>query len=476
MGRLLTMLEEAAEMEEDRLAIAEGSDRITYGQLVQEVRRLAEVIAADHPVTYGLVMDQSVPSVLLLLALLESGHDVLPLDELQTTSDLWRIERICPISRWLVPDSKANQYEAKLKEGRWLRYSDCVVGDQRAAKDSGHASGSQREAVLYQLTSGTTGESKLARLTLATVQREGKVYRDWFGYERADRVVLTAPLNHLYGLSGGLFAALCASCTLIVCRRPTPRKTIRLVRDYGATILLGVPQLYQLLSDSQLLCAADCSRMRFAICAGGPLPIDVPAKYEAKVQHRILQVYGSTETGVVAAHHPQRTYATGCSGELLPHVQAWVQEEERLAVASPSLFAGYVTADGDENPVQHGAYVTDDLATIKQGHVYLRGRRPKFINVAGRKVNPREIEEVCRHIPSIHDVNVFGQPDQLHGEIIVAHFVADAPIAMKELKSYLRLHLADYKVPHRIQQVDQLKQAWKERYASTESGDGGDSQ
>ncbi|GIQ69344.1 class I adenylate-forming enzyme family protein [Xylanibacillus composti] len=494
MGQLLAMLEEAADLDGHRLAVAEGNARITYEELAQQIRRLTAELQRGRPSVYGLVMDQTLPSVLLLLALLESGHAVLPVDDLLTPSELQRIGLVGQVQGWVVPDRQTSlgaqgerEEEQRIPYSRFFRDETAYAGTGTAIPDReqgtdgsnprGHAScrlnsmnNSGHSPILYQLTSGTTGEPKLARLAWRTVLREGSVYSDWFGYHAADIVVLTAPLNHLYGLSAGLFASLCARSTLVICRRPTPRKAIRLVHDCGATILIGVPQFYQLMSDVHQPAQADRRQMRFAVSAGGPLPLELPRAYEKKWGHRLLQVYGSTETGAVAAQHPARTYEAACTGELLPGVRAWIHEEQRLVVQSPSLFSGYVTAGGEENPITDGSYVTDDLAVLSQGRVYLQGRLPKFINVAGRKVNPREVEEACRDMPGISEVSVYGKPDQLHGEIIVARIAADKSLSIREIKAYLRRHLADYKVPHLIERAERLARTWKERYAVEEEG------
>jgi len=55
----------------------------------------------------------------------------------------------------------------------------------------------------------------------------------------------------------------------------------------------------------------------------------------------------------------------------------------------------------------------------------LTGRVSSFINVAGRKVQPEEVESVLRQMPGVADVRVLGASDAVRGEQIVACLVPD---------------------------------------------------
>ena len=58
------------------------------------------------------------------------------------------------------------------------------------------------------------------------------------------------------------------------------------------------------------------------------------------------------------------------------------------------------------------------------GRLALAGRVSAFINVAGRKVHPGEVERVLRSIPGVADARVIAAPDARRGEQIVACIVA----------------------------------------------------
>ena len=73
-----------------------------------------------------------------------------------------------------------------------------------------------------------------------------------------------------------------------------------------------------------------------------------------------------------------------------------------------------------------GGFLTGDYgAWDAGGRLTLRGRVSSFVNVAGRKVHPDEVEHVLRDMPGITHVRVVAAPDAKRGQQIVACIVAN---------------------------------------------------
>ena len=90
-----------------------------------------------------------------------------------------------------------------------------------------------------------------------------------------------------------------------------------------------------------------------------------------------------------------------------------------------------------------------------EGYLYLTGRKSFTIIVGGINVYPREIEDVLSTHPSVHDVAVFGVPDDEYGEQVKAVVepaagVEPGPALERELIEHCRTHLATYKLPRTI--------------------------
>jgi hypothetical protein len=79
----------------------------------------------------------------------------------------------------------------------------------------------------------------------------------------------------------------------------------------------------------------------------------------------------------------------------------------------------------------------------------LVGRASSFVNVAGRKVQPEEVERILRDMPGIRDVRVVAAPDPRRGQQIVACIVADpaAQVGVLDVRRFCSARLASYKIP-----------------------------
>jgi long-chain acyl-CoA synthetase len=81
------------------------------------------------------------------------------------------------------------------------------------------------------------------------------------------------------------------------------------------------------------------------------------------------------------------------------------------------------------------------------------GRKKDMVNVRGLNVYPREIEEVLYRHPSIREAAVIGIPDPHKGEVPKGYIVLkeSASLTSHDIVVYLRQHLADYKIPRKIE-------------------------
>jgi acyl-CoA synthetase (AMP-forming)/AMP-acid ligase II len=95
------------------------------------------------------------------------------------------------------------------------------------------------------------------------------------------------------------------------------------------------------------------------------------------------------------------------------------------------------------------------------GTVHLLGRGSQCINTGGEKVYPEEVEEILKLHPSVADAAVVGLPDERFGQAVTA-LVEPLPghsIDTAALIAHTRLHLAAYKAPKQILEVDTLARA-----------------
>jgi acyl-CoA synthetase (AMP-forming)/AMP-acid ligase II len=105
-----------------------------------------------------------------------------------------------------------------------------------------------------------------------------------------------------------------------------------------------------------------------------------------------------------------------------------------------------------------GWFNTGDLVEVDGEWIRILGRQSEIINVGGQKVYPAEVESVLLQMPNVHDVMVLGEKNPITGQIVVAKFNLEQPESLTDLKKrvreYCRDRLASYKMPAKIEIVD----------------------
>jgi acyl-CoA synthetase (AMP-forming)/AMP-acid ligase II len=103
--------------------------------------------------------------------------------------------------------------------------------------------------------------------------------------------------------------------------------------------------------------------------------------------------------------------------------------------------------------------IPGDFAMVEpDGSVHLLGRGSNCINTGGEKVWPEEVEGVLKQHPTVFDAVVVGVPDLRWGQQVAAIVQprAGCNVTLGELAEHCRRSLARYKVPRRLQLVDEV--------------------
>ncbi|MEU4210427.1 class I adenylate-forming enzyme family protein [Streptomyces sp. NPDC026206] len=315
-----------------------------------------------------------------------------------------------------------------------------------------------RSAVL-QLTSGSTGEPKIARQTLGNTLTGGALYRDLHKVTEADTLFAMVPLAHSFGLVGALATALVTGAGLMTMSRFTPGAVLEGLRG-GATVLLGTPLVYELIAPV-LPRDATGTRVRTALSSGGPLTPRLGGAVTERLGVPVHQIYGSTETGLIACQYDRpEPWPGNCAGVMAPGVQwrlrtgesSWaVHGRGRLFVRTATMFLGH--QGSTTSPLLDDGFLeSGDLVEVDEGgHVTVLARKDTFVNVGGRKVNPRRVERVVAGHPAVREAFVYGRAAARDGEeeihaALVLHPGADTG----EIARFCRSRLMPYEVPHHI--------------------------
>jgi long-chain acyl-CoA synthetase len=184
----------------------------------------------------------------------------------------------------------------------------------------------------------------------------------------------------------------------------------------------------------------------------------------------VRQLYGTTETGVIAIQSPDTPFQPGIAGRVVASAEVRILDERggclglscngEVAVRGPGVFTGYLNQpDLNRELFRDGFFRTGDLGRQDaSGTLILCGRSKTVINLGGIKVDPAEIEGVLREMPEVRDCTVRGVYDAWQGEIVAAS-IGVRPgftLSRQAVVAHCRRRLAEFKIPRQIEFVDAI--------------------
>lgn len=392
----------------------------------------------------------------VLLALFRGRHIVLPLGRHMETAELEQALEACRASAILVLEGD----QPKLKP--------------RAQIAPVEFSGPQPD--LLKLTSGTTAAPRAIRFRAAQLLADCENICATMGFAERDLNFGVIPFSHSYGFSNLLTPLIARGVPLVASEDRIPRAILNDLARSRATVFPGMPVFYQKLAELEP--AHELPHLRLCISAGAPLTPEVGARFTAKYSRRIHTFYGSSECGGIGYDRADSgDYLPGFSGEPMLGVEVERSAENvgTISVRSAAVGDGYFPND-EPATLGGGRFVPGDLIRWTEQGMFIEGRASDLINIAGRKLNPAEVEQRIRDFPGVREAVVFGVPSPLRGEEPVACVVAQAGVEAASVLRFCHAKLSQWQVPKDVWIVPEIptnergkvsRRALAERYVQT---------
>jgi acyl-CoA synthetase (AMP-forming)/AMP-acid ligase II len=319
----------------------------------------------------------------------------------------------------------------------------------------------ESEGLLLRLTSGSTRASRVVIASEDNLFCDGRHIIDGMGIGPGDVGLATIPLAHAYGMGNLLLPLLLQGTTLVLRDSFLPAQWTADIRSFGVTAFPSVPFIFDCLRRMGES-AAPLAKIRLCITAGAPIPVQTLQHFKDQLGIKIHSLYGTSETGGITFDASDAVGDMVSVGTPLPEttvslvaVDGTDGPEGRIKVQGTAVARRYAhdIPSGDRSPefIDDG-FLTSDLATFApDGHLRLLGRVSEFINVAGRKVQPREVERVIGELPGVVHVSVFGVDRGVRGEELVACVYRRGPdLTAAQIRSHCAAVLSPYRVPKRV--------------------------
>ena len=319
-------------------------------------------------------------------------------------------------------------------------------------------------SVVLKLTSGSTHLPKAAIAAEMHLVNDGRHIIEAMGIEPTDINFTCVPLSHSYAIGNVVMPLLWQGTRVALQPSFNPAQFVRNVTDSGATVFPGVPFMFERIKSLEPIERLPAS-LRLLITAGARIDADTVSWFRRHLDRKVHSFYGSSETGGIAYDDAEDVSDPLHVGRAMPETTIAIRQSKRQPAAGRIFVEGNAVASGyayaESDPVSafsDGGFLTGDLGYLDgTGRLVLTGRVSPLVNVAGRKVDPAEVERRLLELPGIADAQVLGISCDTRGQQVVAFLVrTDAALTPLAIRQRCAETLSTHKIPRRFVFVDRF--------------------
>jgi long-chain acyl-CoA synthetase len=325
------------------------------------------------------------------------------------------------------------------------------------------------EATIFY-TPGVLGRQKGVVHTHASIMGTPPIISASIQRRREDVIIDLVPFSYLFGLFEVLFGSIITGSTIVLIPNFTPRAVLEAVEKERGSIIFGVPAMYNTLVmvRDEIVGRYDLSSLRSAVTAGAKSFPEIMKALEDKFGLSFYEIYGLTETSAVSINtfNSRKAGTVGkpiCGIKILDDSGKEVPRGEigEAVFNAPWVMKGYYKApEVTAQVLKDGWFYTGDLVRMDEEGYLEYVEKKSFIIVAssGLKISPSEVEFVLVSHPSVAEAACVGIDNGCGGQIPTAFVVLKEGqhTTAKELSDLCSQRLADFKLPKRVEFVDNI--------------------
>jgi long-chain acyl-CoA synthetase len=453
--------------------------KITYKEFIDNSRSIASYLIRSgikKGDRIAIISDNRPGWCAAYMAILMAGGIAVPID-MQLGSDEIRNLLIDSETKIVFYSSKTEANVLKAVEGTHIKDMDLDTASftHLPIHPFTHSPITPEDTASIIYTSGTTGKPKGVMLTHYNFCSDAEALIEAGVVTENDNVLSILPLHHTYPFMCTFLVPIFLGAAITYSPSLKGPDIVSSVKDNGVTILIGVPQLLELIRNGisnklkqlpypvswimknllklsgKLRAKTDINigkiifksahaalgrQFRFFASGGARLDPAVMKDLEA-IGFTVLEGYGLTETSPVVTFNPIRKRRTGSVGKPLPSVEIKIVEqatgkvldsekEGEITIKGPMVTKGYFkNPEATEQVLKDRWFFSGDLGYINsEGYLFITGRIKEVIVLSsGKNVYPEEVEKEYLKILLIKEICVFaleekGREDLLHAIIV----------------------------------------------------------
>lgn len=297
------------------------------------------------------------------------------------------------------------------------------------------------EPFLLLFTGGSTGKPKVWSKSPRNLFAEAFYLKEKFALSDKDLFVTTVPPYHIYGLLFSVLVPFVAHARVLPDIYTFPQEIISTTNKHKASVLVSVPIHYRALKVDNL----STPSLKVAFSSSGVLNRPDGLHFLKKTGLGITEIYGSTETGGIAAR---------CISE---HTDSW----KPFDIVTWKLMGSRLSVKSDfastemERDAEGFCLTGDEAREDKNNRFVLLGRADGIVKVAGKRVDLLDVQNKIKTLPTVSDAVVVAMPTEKGRESIIAAVVA-CDLTETHLRKLLMDMLEPYAIPRRVKIVSSI--------------------
>ena len=442
-------------------SLSDGEFGCTYSDvpaILDEIERYLHELAVDPGASLAVDCPNSLAGALLLLTLLRRGDSISLSPGSATAADLKPAPRFC-------------SHRLTVTAGKPETGSSWPTGAIRVAANPDYNHAFPGPGRVYLRTSGSMGTSKIVAHTHERLIGNGRNCVDKYGFGSTTRAMIPVPIGHMYGFGAEFIPAIMSGAAIDLQEKTNLLKYLDREKKFEPTIAFATPAICEM-----LLKGYKSPRTHYTsfVTSGQRISEDLFRAFDPWVSGRLINQYGSTEMGAIAACDSGETLdrrattigapMTGVQLRLEPRPDAahTSQEVGELCCKHPFGYDGYLDEDGGwlSRPAADGWYPTSDLVRRQpDGSLVVTGRADASANRNGYLVNFAEIERLMEKLETVSGVAVVaGKGESRSGQRIVAFCLANpgAPVEGSQIRQQCFAILPHYAIPDEVRIIEKF--------------------
>ena len=512
----IEFLDHALEHFADRVAVTDGNLSLTYRQIDERARAIANALLSQgvEVGTHVSILSPNHPFVLACqYGILRAGCVYVPSNYRNSASDTEAQFRAFEV-KWLFYHSSMQDYLDSRRDGFAMLHQRIAI-DQPSGGNPSLVEWSDRfpekvelpqrrlDDVIYVGPTGGTSGGGIKGAVHTNLGWENNIANFYaiFPFKKPPVHIVVAPLSHaanifhwgMVGMGG----------TNVICPAPDPESILSAIEKYrGSLIFLPPTMIYMLLAHPGIE-KYDLSSLEYLVFGAAPMSVEKLKEAIATFGPILCQGFGSTETLIMntfmhreevteAAATPSLHRRLASAGRAAPLSLVSVMDDDgnvlpagtrgEMVIRSTSVMREYFR-DPEKTAAAKafGWHHTGDVAEIDEdGYVYIVDRKNDMIISGGFNVYPGEVEQVILSHHAIQDCAVVGVPHEKWGEMVLAavELKTDHELDTEELIQFCKERLGSVKAPKMVEILPEmprspvgktLRRAVRDRYWQKEN-------